>query len=98
MRPHSSMVEKVSSNPTAASRVPSEWHALVDDAAVFPPGNADLAAAVADFLRRRDTEDWADLVGPLVVGDRALPALADLVPAGAPPLPVTVVVSGGAGG
>jgi hypothetical protein len=84
----------VSSNPT----VPQEWTGLADDAAVFPPGNADLADAVGAYLRRRDEEGWAAFVGPLVVGDRALPALADLVPDGVDPLPVAVVVSGGAGG
>jgi hypothetical protein len=75
-----------------------EWTGLVDDAAVFPPGNAELAEAVSAYLARRSEEDWAAFVGPLVVGDRALPALADLVPPDADPLPVTVVVSGGAGG
>src|SRR5690349_11067623 len=89
----SSRVEKVSSQPT----VRPEWNGLVDDAAVFPPGNADLADAVSAYLTRRAEADWADLVGPLVVGDRALPSLADLVPEDAEPLPVTVVVSGGAG-
>jgi hypothetical protein len=89
----SSSVEKVSSNPT----VRPEWVGLADDAAVFPPGNADLADAVSAYLRRRDEADWASLVGPLVVGDRALPGLADQVPEGTDPLPVTVVVSGGAG-
>src|SRR3954447_14169312 len=74
------------------------WAGFVDDAAVFPPGNADLGDAVAAYLSRREHEDWADFVGALVVGDRALPSLSDLVPEGAEPLPVTVVVSGGAGG
>ncbi len=87
------MVTRVSSEP----RVPSEWVGLVDDAAVFPPGNADLADAVTDYLARRDHEHWAPLVGPLVVGERGLPSLADLVPDDVAPLPVTVVVSGGAG-
>ena len=83
----------MSSHPT----VRPEWTGLADDAAVFPPGNADLADAVAAYLRRRAEADWAPFVGPLVVGDRALPALAALVPEDAAPLPVTVVVSGGAG-
>jgi hypothetical protein len=84
----------VSSNPA----VRPEWVGFTDDAAVFPPGNAELADAVSGYLRRRDETDWAGFVGPLVVGDRALPGLADLVPEGVDPLPVTVVVSGGAGG
>ncbi len=83
---------------SSRSTFPDHWAALVDDAAVFPPGNATLPDAVAAYLRRRGHEDWAPLVGPLVVGDRALPGLAELVPADTDPLPVTVVVSGGAGG
>src|SRR6476661_5214510 len=94
MPPPSSSVRRVSSNPT----VRPEWAGFADDAAVFPPGNADLADAVAAYLGRRAEADWAAFVGPLVVGDRALPGLADLVPEDAEPLPVTVVVSGGAGG
>ncbi|GAA1919771.1 hypothetical protein [Nocardioides marmoribigeumensis] len=78
--------------------VPQEWTSFTDDAAVFPPGDADLADAVTAWLDRRESAGWAPLVGPLVVGDRALPGLADLVPPDAEPLPVTVVVSGGAGG
>ena len=87
-------MQRVSSDLT----VPPEWTSFADDAAVFPPGDADLADAVAAFLDRRASAEWAAFVGPLVVGDRALPGLADLVPEDADPLPVTVVVSGGAGG
>lgn len=39
---------------------------LLDDAAVFPPGNAPLPRAVADH-RARARHPWADLVGPLLV-------------------------------
>ena len=88
------MVEKVSSDLT----VPTPWTAFADDAAVFPPGNAELADAVAAFVRRRAESPWAPFVGAFVVGDRALPAVPALVPDGVAPLPVTVVVSGGAGG
>ena len=39
---------------------------LVDDAAMFPPGNAGAAVALAEHLRYR--RSWfADLVGPLLV-------------------------------
>jgi hypothetical protein len=62
---------------------------LVDDAAIFPPGDAPLPDAVAAYQQRR--EQWyADLVGPLVVRDTDLPG----VPAD---LPVAVVLTGGAG-
>jgi hypothetical protein len=70
---------------------------LVDDAAMFPPGDAPLPDAVAAYRERRD-EPWAPLVGPLVVADRVLPELARLVGAeDSPLLPISVVCSGGAG-
>lgn len=59
---------------------------VLDDAAVFPPGNLPLAEAVV--AHRRHRESWyADLVGPLVVPAAALPVLA-----GSGPLDVAVVV------
>lgn len=64
--------------------------ALIDDAAIFPPGNADLDTATAAHLARRD-EPWSDLVGSFVVRDTDLPRLQDTS------MPVSVVVSGGAG-
>jgi hypothetical protein len=71
------------------SAVPEAWAGLVDDAAVFPPGDAPLTEAVTAHRRLR--EEWyADLVGPLVVRDTDLPG----VPAD---LPVAVVLTGGAG-
>jgi hypothetical protein len=39
---------------------------LFDDAAMFPPGNASAADALADHLRLR-ASPYADLVGPLLV-------------------------------
>ncbi|HET7069998.1 MAG TPA: hypothetical protein VFI40_04175, partial [Nocardioides sp.] len=69
------------------SGVPEAWAGLVDDAAIFPPGDAPLADAVAAYTQRRD-EWYADLVGPLVVRDTDLPG----VPA---ELPVSVVLTGG---
>ncbi|MCX6401897.1 MAG: hypothetical protein NTX33_18445 [Propionibacteriales bacterium] len=59
---------------------------LLDDAAVFPPGNLPLAEAVAAHRHHR-TSWYADLVGPLVVPASALPELA-----GSGPLEVAVVV------
>jgi hypothetical protein len=78
--------------------LPPEYALLVDDAAMFPPGNAPLAAAVAGY-RRHSLAPHADLVGPFVVSDVRLPELVELLESeGDPrPLPVTVVVSGGAG-
>ena len=78
--------------------LPPEYAALVDDAAIFPPGNASLEDAVADF-RRHVSAPHAELVGPLVVDDARLPQLLELLAGSDPgsPLPVTVVVSGGAG-
>jgi hypothetical protein len=76
--------------------VPPFLSALVDDAAVFPPGNAPLEQAVRDHARHRCAE-YADLVGPLVVADRHLAALRDLVRDPAQALRIAVVVTGGAG-
>ncbi|GGO72672.1 hypothetical protein H7344_14000 [Nocardioides deserti] len=66
------------------------WTGLVDDAATFPPGDADLASAVQAYAAR--SGDEAALVGAFVVRDTDLPAL----PAGFAG-PVSVVVTGGAG-
>jgi hypothetical protein len=74
----------VSPEPRAAA-----WSGLVDDAAIFPPGDVPLADAVDAFLARGD-EWYADLVGSFVVTDARLPD----VPV---ELPVSVVVTGGAG-
>jgi hypothetical protein len=71
------------------SSLPAAWSGLVDDAAVFPPGDADLPDAVSAYAARQG-EWYADLVGPLVVKDTQL---AD-VPA---EVPVSVVLTGGAG-
>lgn len=66
------------------------WAGLVDDAAIFPPGDAPLAEATAAFLARR--EEWfAGLVGTFVVRDTDLPQLGDF------PGDLSVVVTGGAG-
>ena len=77
--------------PRYVSRVPLDevWVRLVDDAAVFPPGDAPLPDAVSAYQARR--EEWyADLVGPLVVRDTDLPGVPTDVP-------VSVVLTGGAG-
>ena len=69
--------------------VPEPWRGLVDDAAVFPPGDAPLADALTAYVDRADAW-WADLVGSFVVTDTALPDVTEDVP-------VSVVVTGGAG-
>src|SRR4051794_26576004 len=83
----------------AVSTIPGYLRGLVDDAAVFPPGNAPLEEALAAHRRHR-TAPYAALVGPLVVGDGHLPGLRRLVEdsdGADQPLAVAVVVSGGAG-
>jgi hypothetical protein len=49
-----------------AASVPPLFAGLVDDAAVFPPGNAPLPDAVAAHRRHRSSW-YADLVGPLLL-------------------------------
>jgi hypothetical protein len=76
--------------------VPDFLSGLVDDAAVFPPGDAPLEQALHDHARHR-ASPYAGLVGPLVVADRHLPQLRDLLTGADAALPVAVVVTGGAG-
>jgi len=65
------------------------WRGIVDDAAIFPPGDLPLPEAVAAHVVRR--EEWyADLVGPLVVKDVDVPKVDA-------PVAVSVVLTGGAG-
>lgn len=78
---------------TEFSEPPTEpfWVGLVDDAAIFPPGDAPLDQALAAYVGRRAAGGPADrLVRSLVVRDTDLPA----VPEGTP---VSVVLIGGAG-
>ena len=63
---------------------------LIDDAAIFPPGDADLHEASAAHVARR-AEPWADLVGTFVVRDTDVPLLRGS------PARLSVVVTGGAG-
>jgi hypothetical protein len=66
------------------------WARLVDDAAVFPPGDAPLHEATAAYAAR-SAEDGAGLVGTFVLKDTDLPLVRGF--AG----PLSVVVTGGAG-
>lgn len=56
---------------------------LIDDAAVFPPGNAPLPEALAGHSRHRAAW-YADLVGPLLLPASALASLPEPAPAGVP--------------
>jgi hypothetical protein len=69
--------------------LPEPFRRLVDDAAVFPPGDAPLPEALTTYVGRRD-EWYADLVASFVVTDVAIPEVTEAVP-------VSVVVTGGAG-
>ena len=73
-----------------AGAVPEQWRALVDDAAIFPPGDAPLHDATAAW-GARDSEWWAGFVGTFVLRDTDLPLVRGF---GAP---LSVVVTGGAG-
>ncbi|GAA4700582.1 hypothetical protein [Nocardioides conyzicola] len=70
--------------------LPPTWRGLVDDAAIFPPGDAPLHEAAAAHQARRHAA-YADLVGTFVVRDTDIPTLR------ATPLALSVVVTGGAG-
>jgi hypothetical protein len=74
---------------------PAFLDALVDDAAIFPPGNVPLDQAVKEHHGHREAP-YAGLVGGFVASDTRL---ADLAPLADPdrPLDLNVVVTGGAG-
>ncbi len=76
--------------PDPAPLVTDPWRGLVDDAAIFPPGDAPLHDATAAHAARAG-EWWADLVGTFVLRDTDLPLVRGF---GAP---LSVVVTGGAG-
>lgn len=65
------------------------WTGLVDDAAIFPPGDQPLPEAVDAHVIRRQ-EWYAELVGSFVVSDVKIPEVTS-------PLRLSVVVTGGAG-
>jgi len=74
--------------------LPASWSGLIDDAAIFPPGNAPLADALAAHVAHRESR-YADLVGAFVLRDTDLP-LAREVGTG-PGTELSIVVTGGAG-
>jgi hypothetical protein len=72
------------------SGLDSAWARLVDDAAIFPPGDAPLHEATAAYAARTDA-DGKELVGTFVLKDTDLPLVRGFGG------PLTVVVTGGAG-
>lgn len=83
--------------------IPEPYRSLVDDAAIFPPGEAPLPRAVRAHREHRQAP-YADLLGAFVVSDARLPELIEVLRAGlaaesgpAKPLVVSLVVTGGAG-
>ncbi len=66
------------------------WSGLIDDAAIFPPGDLPLAEATAAHLARTP-EEGAGLVASFVLRDTDLPQVRGLG------VPLSVVVTGGAG-
>ena len=94
----------MSTAPQAAIRVPDYLRALVDDAAIFPPGKSPLPAAVAAHRDHR-AASYAELLGSFVISDVRLAELLEVATGSTSgttgsttdPLPVTVVVQGGAG-
>jgi hypothetical protein len=80
------------------STVPALFRHLVDDAAMFPPGNLPMAQAVTAH-RAHLASPYAELVGPFVCTDQDLmDVAAEAARTGAGPLRVSVAISGGAGG
>lgn len=81
---------------TTTNAIPRLFAAVCDDAAIFPPGNLPLAAAVPAHVAHR-RRSYADMVGPLVIGAANLRELAGLtgdLPDGALELLVTTPLSG----
>ncbi|MDR7255626.1 hypothetical protein J2X46_004636 [Nocardioides sp. BE266] len=76
--------------PSPPPPLPDAWRGLIDDAAIFPPGDAPIHDATAAY-GARGSEWYADLVGSFVLRDTDLPLVRGF---GAP---LSVVVTGGAG-
>ncbi|MGI9158066.1 MAG: hypothetical protein ACR2FG_15780 [Marmoricola sp.] len=69
---------------------------IVDDAAIFPPGNVPLEQAVTEH-RKHLAASYATLVGGFVVSDARLADLAVITKSDDQALGINVVVTGGAG-
>jgi hypothetical protein len=74
---------------------PSLFSRLIDDAAVFPPGQAPLAQAVSDHLARTR---YAGLVGPLVIPATAAADVAEIASGHTPSVPLRVALVARPGG
>lgn len=74
----------------------SAFAGLVDDAAIFPPGNLPLPEAVRAHREHRGAW-YVDLVGPFLCSDTRLPELIGVLEGEDRQLELGVVVSGGAG-
>lgn len=84
---------------TASPDLREAFAGLVDDAAIFPPGNAAMPDALRDHREHRASW-YARLVGPFVCSDTRLPDLQQSLDAVADPpkeLRVSLTISGGAG-
>ena len=80
------------------STIPALYRHLVDDAAMFPPGDLPLVEAVTAHREHRQAP-YADLVGTFICTDEDLMKVAsEAARTGDGPLRVSVVISGGAGG
>jgi hypothetical protein len=79
------------------STIPALFRHLVDDAAMFPPGDLPLVEAVAAHRAHRQAS-YAELAGPFVCTDDNLMKVAAEAAQGDSPLEVAVVITGGAGG
>lgn len=75
----------------------SLFKGLLDDAAMFPPGNASAAEAVAAHLTWR-AGPFGALLGPLVVPDHTLAVVGREAAKAGRPVQVSVVNTSGAGG
>jgi hypothetical protein len=77
---------------------PGLFDGLVDDAAMFPPGNAPAETAVSEHRHHRSS--WfAPVIGPLVVSDQRLAEVGRIAArTEGPELAVSVVNTTGAGG
>lgn len=73
------------------------YHSLIDDAALFPPGNAAMADAVPAHDQHRSAW-YAGMVGPFLCPASRLEELAGRLGDRDTPLGVTVVVDTGTGG
>lgn len=82
---------------TAATRVrtPLLFSALLDDAAIFPPGNAPMSEALAQHASYENAW-YAGVIGHFVCTDRRLPELIAALPRElSAPLDLALVVAGG---